>query len=290
MTVHGPVSAVAFHPKTPVLVAAYSDRTDPSRVKVVSWEIGEGGSKLIPDTKHQASIDLSSKPPVTRDVALTFSPDGGLLVVQSVLRPQVFRWEAARIVEAEGLVNSRPTAVTSPYLLLRPEFSPGPDSRFMLTAVDWIDVALLDRSSRPYVWMTSFARSNRGSSNLGAFSRDSRLVATIANDDSVHVANLDEIRAHLDPSEFPRIDRILAGMRPPIRVVQFDPTGNQLVTVARDGVIRVWQLNTRKLLEAARRAAGRNLTQAEWNQYFPGVRYQATFPDLPKADVVEGAQ
>jgi WD40 repeat protein len=120
------------------------------------------------------------------------------------------------------------------------------------------------------------------SGNLGDFSRDSRLVATVANDDSVHVSNLEEIRQHLDPAESPRLDRIFAGMPPPIRLVGFDPTGSQLVTVAGDGVIRIWRLDTAKLLEAARRVAGRNLTRAEWKQYFPGLAYSKTFPDLPE--------
>ena len=94
-------------------------------------------------------------------------------------------------------------------------------------------------------------------------------MATVANDDSVHVTKLDELRQHLDPAESPRLDRIFAGMPAPIRLVRFDPTGSQLVTVAGDGLIRIWQLDTGKLLEAARRVAGRNLTCAEWKSISP---------------------
>ena len=43
----------------------------------------------------------------------------------------------------------------------------------------------------------------------------------------------------------------------------------------------VWTLDTRQLIALARQTAGRNLTFAEWKEFFPGESYRPTFPDLP---------
>ena len=48
ITVAGPVTAVVFHPKEPVLVAAYLDLKEPNLVRVVSWQIEDGGSEAYP--------------------------------------------------------------------------------------------------------------------------------------------------------------------------------------------------------------------------------------------------
>ena len=134
--------------------------------------------------------------------------------------------------------------------------------------------------------MNPFAVTKSGT--LGDSSRDSRFVATVGTDDTVHISNLAELRQHLDNAW------VSPHRSHPRRHAPSDPrrplrphSDRKLVTVAGDGAIRVWQLDTSKLLEAARRVAGRNLTRDEWKQYFPGLEYTRTFPDLPEASAPE---
>ena len=46
----------------------------------------------------------------------------------------------------------------------------------------------------------------------------------------------------------------------------------------------VWELDVGRLIELARRTAGRNLTRQEWNLFLGGRSYRETFPGLPVHD------
>ncbi len=63
--------------------------------------------------------------------------------------------------------------------------------------------------------------------------------------------------------------------------IAYLPDSSGLLVTANDG--RVWQVNTRPStwVERACRIAGRNLTQGEWQQFFPGSRYQVICPQWP---------
>jgi WD40 repeat protein len=45
--------------------------------------------------------------------------------------------------------------------------------------------------------------------------------------------------------------------------------------------LALWNLRPRELLERACHLAGRNLTQREWKEFFPGQAYRQTCPELP---------
>ncbi|MBP0019394.1 MAG: trypsin-like peptidase domain-containing protein [Cyanobacteria bacterium SBLK] len=63
--------------------------------------------------------------------------------------------------------------------------------------------------------------------------------------------------------------------------LQFNPDGKFLITTASDGITRVWKLHSKDLITEACQRLARNLTQEEWQQYFPNEKYHKTCPNLP---------
>ena len=56
----------------------------------------------------------------------------------------------------------------------------------------------------------------------------------------------------------------------------FSPDGQTLFSGGGDGVIRQWDVDPDSWPERACRAVGRNMTQAEWKEYMPGLPYRVT--------------
>ena len=85
--------------------------------------------------------------------------------------------------------------------------------------------------------------------------------------------------------------RVLAGHEGSVYAVAISPDNHWLVTGSRDNhwletgsgdrTARLWVLQLDELLADARRVAGRNFTQREWEQLFPGEPYRNTFEELP---------
>lgn len=96
-------------------------------------------------------------------------------------------------------------------------------------------------------------------------------------------ARLFDLQA-VDPT---RTVRVLRGHEEEVTAVAIDPQGRWLVTGSKDKTARFWALRLDVLLDRARRAIGRNLTGAEWGQYFPDKPYRPTFPELPVPAGVE---
>ena len=62
----------------------------------------------------------------------------------------------------------------------------------------------------------------------------------------------------------------------------FTADGRWLITRSYDtGTVGVWTLKPDELLSLACRTAARNLTDTEWDKYFPGQAYAKTCPDQP---------
>ncbi len=65
--------------------------------------------------------------------------------------------------------------------------------------------------------------------------------------------------------------------------IAFGPDEGSVVAICGDEAARVWTLDRKGLLQKAAEVAGRNLTRAEWEQFFPGeTSYRRTFDSLPE--------
>lgn len=115
-----------------------------------------------------------------------------------------------------------------------------------------------------------------------AFSPDGRWIALAGGDGAVRLWTLAE------PREPPRLLR--GPGNSPLRGVRGVAFGTeQLFTVAMDNIVRSWTLPERLPAMACRRS-GRNLTLAEWREYWGEQPYRRSCPEwgLP-VDVIEDA-
>jgi WD40 repeat protein len=63
--------------------------------------------------------------------------------------------------------------------------------------------------------------------------------------------------------------------------IVFSPDGKILASGGHDGVIILWDLSTQSWINKTCQRVGRNFTQAEWSQYFPGESYRTTCSHWP---------
>jgi WD40 repeat protein/DNA-binding SARP family transcriptional activator len=75
----------------------------------------------------------------------------------------------------------------------------------------------------------------------------------------------------------------LTGHTGSVRSVAFSADGGMMVSAGDDSIIIRWDVDRKSWQEQACERANRNLTQAEWQQYFGDQSYVATCPDLPEA-------
>jgi WD40 repeat protein/energy-coupling factor transporter ATP-binding protein EcfA2 len=67
----------------------------------------------------------------------------------------------------------------------------------------------------------------------------------------------------------------------PLTAVVINADGRRVTTMDEVPTATFWEIPEDGLMEAARRAVGRNLSHAEWTEFFPGQPYRETFPNLP---------
>ena len=151
----------------------------------------------------------------------------------------------------------------------------------------------LDGEDRLYLWSLDAAdpslsakrlRGAEGKNPKLAFGHGKTRLAVFGNDDTdVRLWDL----STTDPSQSMVL---LRGHTGDITTARFTPDNRWLITSSNDGTIRLWPLEIKHLFERAAYVAGRNLSRAEWDLYFPGEAYRKTFPQLrwdhtaPEAD------
>jgi WD40 repeat protein len=81
-----------------------------------------------------------------------------------------------------------------------------------------------------------------------------------------------------DPNASPTI---LRGHKRAVSAVAYSPDGGMLATGDEDAGVRLWPLAQPAMHDLACRAAGRNLSADEWQQYFGQEPYRQTCASLP---------
>ena len=103
-----------------------------------------------------------------------------------------------------------------------------------------------------------------------AFSPDGKLIASASADGDVVLWEAASHNAIGQPFALPGA----------VYTVAFSPDGKQLLAGGRGGALYVWDMDIQSWETRACAIAARNLTPAEWTQYFTSD-YQLTCPDLP---------
>ncbi|MFO7943973.1 MAG: TIR domain-containing protein [Anaerolineales bacterium] len=67
-----------------------------------------------------------------------------------------------------------------------------------------------------------------------------------------------------------------------VNTLVFSEDGHKLVSASHDGRVLLWDLSLERWKQLACQRAGRNLTEHEWESYFPGKEYQTTCPEYPE--------
>ena len=102
------------------------------------------------------------------------------------------------------------------------------------------------------------------------WSPDGQLVSG-ADDQQVIIWDLDKVTPGIIISEFPGN----------VQEVAWSADGAYLVATGFDDTVLVWPTSPQTLIADNCKRAGRNLTEFEWNLYFPGEAYHKICPNLP---------
>jgi WD40 repeat protein len=123
----------------------------------------------------------------------------------------------------------------------------------------------------------SFASGQRRRVRATALSPDGRHVALGLEDGTSEIWDL---TTHQKAAVIAKQAAVIANS-PGVSRVAFSPDGKYLATGNSFGVrVSLWR--PEDLIREARTRLDRNLTRAEWRQYFPGSTYRRTFRDLPE--------
>jgi len=288
----GPISAVAISPDGHRLVTGSWDGTarlwdlsasDPAAAPVVLsgheddvWAvaISPNGHWLVTGSRDDTARlwDLSASDPATAPVvlrghenwitAVAISPDGHWLATGS-------GDGTARLWD---LTASDPAA--TPVVLRGHEWgitaiAISPDGHWLATGSGDGTARLWDLRAPGPVAAPIVLRGHEWGITAIAISPDGHWLATGSQDGTACLWDL----SASDPAAAPVV---LRGHEGPIGAIAISPDGHWLVTGSGDGTARLWNLRLGELMDLACRTAGRNLTRAEWEQYFPGQEYRRT--------------
>ncbi len=232
------VWALAFSPNGKYLASGSYD------TNIIIWN-AETMSELGRFTQHKKAVK-----------SLAFSPDSKKLVSGSVDKT-LRLWDIENLQPIGDPMTQHSKDVN--------DVAFSPDGKTLASASDDQTIILWDAETRepigkPITGHTKWIRAV-------AFRPDGKTLASASYDKTVRFWDV--------KTQLPAAAKSLIGRSAALSVA-FSPDNNNIAVGSKDNRVRVWNLNPQSWLNIACDKVGRNLTQTEWNHYFPDQAYQKT--------------
>ena len=248
---------IAFSPDGKMLALENSDKT------ITLWDISQPEARKIigqPLTGH-ANMPIS----------VSFSPDGKSLaswgddnniVLWDISHPETPKIIGQPLTGHAGTVLSVTFSPDGKMLA-----SGGEDNHIILWDIRQPDAP--KPIGQPLVGHTD-------SVDSVAFSPDGKRLVSGSHDNTIILWDVSQ------PDAPQPIGKPLVGQSSWVKEVAFSSDGNTLASESIENTVIIWDVSPEAWIERACRVAGRNLTQAEWDQYMPSTEpYQITCPNFP---------
>ena len=200
---------------------------------------------------------------------LAFSPDSQLLA--ALFRPSGASGAVLRLWRtAQPQVALIEYALEGDTQLNALSFSP--DGRWLAAGGSDHLIQLWDLQDTGEAPRRTSLGGHEGTVNDLAFSPDSQRLASAGEDGTLRIWSIRDPAEQSRPLVLQRSSPPLLAPAPLTQVIVSDD-GRWLVGLRYDGKAELWSMQQADLLAQACRTAGRNLSQEEWSQFFPGQPY-----------------
>ncbi len=240
------LSTISFSPDSNALVSTYTSDVGYS---VLLWDVNSGQLIGNPLDGHKSFIN-----------SVTFSPDGKMVASGSSDKT-IILWDVGTQQPISQPLTGHTSSVESVVF--------SPDGKFLASGSDDQTIILWDVSTQQSIGQP--LRGHVDEVNRLAFSPDGKILASSSMDKTIILWDMTTYQPIGNP--LTHTDYLLP--------IVFSPDGKILASGGHDGIIVLWDLSTQSWINKTCQRIGRNITQAEWSQYFPGEPYRTTCSQWP---------